>query len=133
MNPEKKKLLYVDDDNDDRELLGEMMHNVAPGLKIIFAINGLQALEVLQRHKEASTLPGLIVLDLNMPYLDGRQTFECIKADPQLKHIPLVIFSSGENPADKALFSREGITWFTKPVEFSAMEGIASHMANLCC
>jgi two-component system response regulator len=132
MNPAEKKLLYVDDDNDDRELLCEAMHHVAPDLKVIFAINGLQALEVLQQHKEANSLPGLIVLDLNMPYLNGKQTFECIKADPQLKSIPLVIFSSGENPSDKSLFSREGITWFTKPVEFSAMEGIASYMANLC-
>lgn len=133
MNSPDKTVLYVDDDNDDRELLSEVMQNVAPSLKMIFAMNGLEALEVLNQQKETRSLPALIVLDLNMPYLSGRETFERIKCDPQLKAIPLVIFSSGENPSDKSLFSNEGIPCFTKPVKISAMEGIASQMAGLCC
>lgn len=109
-----------------------VMQKIAPDLKVILANNGLHALELLKETKDTKSLPCLIVLDLNMPYLNGRQTFERIKADPQLSSIPLVVFSSGENPADKFLFSKEGIAYFTKPVEFSAMEGIVSHMANLC-
>jgi CheY-like chemotaxis protein len=129
----EKTLLYVDDDNDDRELLSEVMKSVAPSLKFIFAINGLEALEFLNRSKKTNSLPCLIILDLNMPYLNGRETFESIRADPQLKNIPLVIFTSGEDPADKSLFLKEGITFFTKPVEFSKFEGIAAQMAGLCC
>ncbi len=126
-----KTLLHIDDDADDRELLGAVMQRVAPELKLIGAENGLKALEMLQQY-ETETLPCMIVLDLNMPYLNGIQTFERIKADPQLRDIPLVIFSTSESPADKALFSKGGIPFFTKPVDFSAMEGIASRIANLC-
>ena len=132
MNAEEKTMLYVDDDADDQELLCVVMQKVAPELKVMLANNGLEALELLNEIKETKSLPCLIVLDLNMPYLNGIQTFECIKADPQLSSIPLVVFSSGDNPSDKSLFSKEGIAYFTKPVEFSAMEGIVSHMANIC-
>ena len=132
MNPEEKTILHIDDDADDRETLREVMQKIAPELKVTFAENGLQALEVLNETKETKSLPCLIVLDLNMPYLDGRQTFERIKADPHLKNIPLVVFSSGENPSDKSLFSKEGIAYFTKPIQLSVMEDIVSYMANLC-
>lgn len=127
-----KTILYVDDDIDDMELLGEAMHQVAPELTVTYAENGLLALELLKKIKETKSLPSLIILDLNMPYLNGRQTFEQIKADPQLKDIPLVILSSGHSPADKLMFSKAGIPYFTKPVDFDTMKRIASHMAGLC-
>ena len=132
MNPEAKTILHVDDDADDRELLREMMQKVAPGLIVTSAENGLEALELLDESKKNKSLPCLIVVDLNMPYLNGRQTIERIRANPQLSNIPLVVLSSGENPSDKTLFRKEGIAYFTKPVDFSMMEDIACHMANLC-
>lgn len=132
MNHEEKTILHVDDDADDRELLWDIMQKIAPQIKITAAENGLQALELLNENQERKSPPCLIVLDLNMPYLNGRETFECIKANSQLRSIPLIVLTSGENPADKALFAKEGIPYFTKPVKFSAMEIIATHIANLC-
>lgn len=132
MNWEDKTILYVDDDADDREMLGDAVRNVAPEVQVTYAENGLQALELLEQKRAAQTLPCLIVLDLNMPFLDGRQTYERIKTDPLLNSIPLVILSSGENPSDKALFKREGISYFTKPIEFAAMKNIASQMVTYC-
>lgn len=133
MSPEVRTILYVDDDADDWDLLREALLKVAPEVNLTFAENGLQALEILNEIKTGRKLPCLIVLDLNMPFLDGRQTFECLKADPVLDVIPLAVLSSGENPADKALFSRAGVPYFTKPVEFAALENIAIQMADLCC
>jgi CheY-like chemotaxis protein len=133
MNPAEKTILHVDDDADDRELLREVMSKVAPHLKVNFAIDGLQAIEALNRAKISNALPCLIVLDLNMPFLNGRQTFARIQTDIQLKNIPLVVLSSGENPSDKSLFSKEGIAYFTKPIQFSSLEAICTHLASLCC
>ncbi|MDQ6610247.1 MAG: hypothetical protein M3Y85_10545 [Bacteroidota bacterium] len=73
-----------------------------------------------------------IVLDLNMPFLNGKQTFERIKIIPKLNRIPLVILSSSDSPADKTFFSYEEIPYFTKPIGFSAMEDIARQMENIC-
>jgi len=132
MNPFKKTILYVDDDADDRELLGEIMQKIAPEVKVVFSENGLQALELLVEAKETTFRPCLIVLDLNMPYLDGRQTFERIKADTELKNIPVVILSSGQNPADISFFGKEAVPYFTKPVRISDMENLASKLITHC-
>ncbi len=132
MTSNEKTILYVDDDADDRELLWEAMQRVAPDLRVVFAENGLQALELLEEIKDAKSLPCLIVLDINMPYLNGRQTFARIKVNPKLNNIPLVILSSSESPADKIFFSTEDIRYFTKPIEFSALEDLARQIENLC-
>ena len=132
MNLEEKTILYVDDDADDRDLLGEIMETITPAVKIIFAENGLKALKLLEGIKNEKFRPSLIVLDLNMPYLNGIQTFERIKADIELKSIPIVILTSGENPADISFFSLQGIPYFTKPVKFSDMESLARKLTSHC-
>ena len=132
MNLPKKTILYVDDDADDRELLEEVMRKVTPEFTVIFSENGLVALELLIENKKTKLLPCLIILDLNMPYLNGRQTFERIKADTQLRDIPVVILSSGENPADKSFFGKADIPYFTKPIDLLDLESLASKLTNLC-
>ena len=127
-----KTILHIDDDADDRELLDAVMQQVAPELRVISAENGLEALALLEERNKARMLPSLIVLDLNMPYLSGAQTLARIQAAPHLRGIPLVILSTSESPAEKALFHKEGIPFFTKPVDFSAMESLASQMAVYC-
>jgi CheY-like chemotaxis protein len=131
MIQKRKTILYIDDDEDDREILVDALHNVDPGVEVIFAGNGLEALQYL-RGKKDDLLPGLIVLDINMPYLDGKETFEHIKSDPQLTDIPLVVFTSSENPNDKALFNKKGVEMITKPDNVLYMNEIASHMLCNC-
>ncbi len=132
MSVAAKTVLHVDDDADDRELLGGMLQTAVPGLKILAAENGLAALELLNEAKTTHVWPCLIVLDLNMPYLNGRQTFERIKADPQLNHIPVVVLSSGAHPEDKSMFRNEGIAYYNKPVKYHMMQEIVDSLAKLC-
>ncbi len=132
MNFSDKTILYVDDDADDRELLQQVMGKVAPEAKVVFAENGLTGLDLLNKMKKNKETPCLIILDLNMPYMNGQETFKSIKGDTELRGIPLVIFTSGEKPSDKAWFSEKGIAYFTKPIDFTAMEHIVSRMAKLC-
>jgi len=130
MNLSEKTILYVDDDADDRELLWEVMQKITPGLKVMFAENGLQALELLDASNQVR--PCLIVLDLNMPYLNGRETFERIQADLHLKSIPVVILTSGENPVDKSFFANQSIPYYNKPVRLVDMENLANNLTTLC-
>jgi CheY-like chemotaxis protein len=133
MNFVGKRILHVDDDADDREMLEEAIQNKTPEIELIFAENGLVALDLLKKSIETSTLPCLIILDLNMPFLTGKETFQQIRAIPGLEDIPLVILSSGENPMDKTFFKNEGISYFPKPYEFAALESLGSHLVDLCC
>ena len=129
MEYNKKTILYVDDDEDDVELLSDAIKNINPNIKVAVAKNGLEALEYLH---SITHLPCLIVLDLNMPYLDGKQTFQKIKADPLLQDLPVVVFTSSANPSDKAMFNSLGIDFITKPHNFSAINNIAAQIIGSC-
>ena len=102
MTQENRTILYIDDDADDREFLADAIRKFSPGVGLVEAENGLQALEYLHTMKiEKRSLPSLIVLDLNLPYADGKEVFRLIKEDAVLKEVPLVVFSSSGNPNDK--------------------------------
>lgn len=129
----EKLILYVDDDQDDREFLLEAVRSTDPEVKVIIAENGLEALRFLDSVKHTSdALPCLIVLDLNMPFLDGKETFSRLKQDGKLQSVPVIVFSSSEKPDDKAMFNRQGIEYFTKPSDISGFRSIISHFVQVC-
>ncbi|HEY0067613.1 MAG TPA: response regulator [Flavisolibacter sp.] len=133
MTQQQKTILYVDDDEDDRDILSHAMREVSPDVGVVLAEDGIRALDYLNRQKERNAqLPGLIVLDINMPYLDGRQTFEKIRSNPGLENIPIIIFTSSENPQDKALFKSQGVELITKPDNIHYMNRIVSYMVSHC-
>lgn len=128
-----KTILYVDDDEDDREIFTEIIKEEDPNVKLVLAENGLKAIDYLQSVQQPKNeLPCLIVLDLNMPFLDGKATFEKIKMHPVFKNIPVVIFTSSQNPHDKTFFNNAGIEFITKPNNFSFLPNIAKRMLNHC-
>jgi CheY-like chemotaxis protein len=129
----EKTILYVDDDEDDRQLFSEAIKSADPAINLVFAENGLKAINYLDAVKQPEEkLPCLIVLDLNMPFLDGKKTFERIKTNPELENIPVVIFTSSQNPNDKNFFQQAGVELISKPYDFSFMHGIAQHMLGHC-
>ena len=133
MNYPEKTILYVDDDDDDRELFSSALKGANPDINLVFAENGLKAINYLDAVKQPEEkLPCLIVLDLNMPYLDGKKTFERIKTNPGLEKIPVVIFTSSQNPNDKNFFHNQGIELISKPYDFSFMHSIAQHLIDCC-
>lgn len=131
MTQQQKTILYVDDDEDDRDILSHAIRAISPDVGLVLAGDGLSALDYLNRQKECNAqLPGLIVLDINMPYLDGRQTLEKIRSNPALQNIPIIIFTSSENPQDKALFNSLGVELITKPDNIHYMNRVASYMVS---
>lgn len=127
-----KTILFVEDDEDDREFLLDAVKNVNPSVNVIFALNGMEALNCLQQRKTQLQLPCLVVLDINMPLLDGKETYKKIKEDLQLDSVPIVVFTSSQNPNDKALFNQLGVEFISKPYDFSYMNEIVSHMISIC-
>jgi CheY-like chemotaxis protein len=132
---EKQKLImYIDDDEDDRELLTDAIRKADPDVHVLLEPNGLEAINHLRQLKETEqTLPCLIVLDLNMPFLDGKATFEKLQEDYCLQKVPVMVFSSSEKPQDKQLFNQMGVEFFTKPSNTAYMNQIVHHMIASCC
>lgn len=112
-------ILYADDDTEDVLFLQESAEEKGYGLDIQHVADGEQAIHFLELAKTGHTLPGLILLDLNMPKRDGRATLEYIKSDKELSSIPVVMFSTSENARDKEFCKNRGAaTYIQKPAHF---------------
>lgn len=131
MKQERTTILHVEDDEDDREFLSDAVKKVDPAVDIIMLVDGQQALEYLNKLNHEVTQPSLIVLDLNLPFIDGKEVFKKIRQNSFLDNVPVIVFSSGEHPGDKALFSKLGIEYITKPTQVSNMGEIANHMLDV--
>lgn len=106
--------MYADDDLDDKAWIVEAWETLAFPVHIEFVDNGRQAIDYLQGANGAT--PSLIVLDLNMPEMDGRQTLQKLKNDPLFRHIPVVIVTTSTSKLDIEVCKRLGASLFlTKP------------------
>lgn len=127
-----KKILCADDDLDDKELLCDGLTKIDPEVEILHAINGMVALEQLSEFKQNKELPCLMIVDLNMPLLDGKELIKRVKADSEISSIPIVVFSTSKNLTDQTYFETFGIKVFEKPHTTQGMETVAREMLALC-
>ena len=111
-------ILCVDDDEDDLFFIREIIASQGHLLTIKEARNGLDALNYLQEGLKNNELPCLIIMDMNMPRMDGRQTINKIKEMEQLAKIPIVVFTTSSNVAHQKYFESQGIHFITKPFDY---------------
>jgi CheY-like chemotaxis protein len=117
---ESQPILVVDDSTDDFEATKRAFGKANLHNPIKHARSGEVALAYLR--SEDATRPGLILLDLNMPGLDGRKTLEIIKRTPNLKKIPVVILTTSDDERDvKACYELGANTYVQKPVDFDGL------------
>lgn len=110
-----RDILLVEDDAADALLVQEALRARGAARSIAWVPDGLAALELL-RDPEA-TRPDLIVVDLNMPRMNGRELLAVLKADTELKTIPVVVLSTSDAPADvRSAYERHANAYITKPV-----------------
>ena len=127
------KILYIEDDGDDREMLRDAFVEEGAAVDLSFAENGAEALEFLKlAHQGKEALPDLVVLDLNLPLIDGREAFCEIKREGLLGEIPLVVYSSSLNPADRNFFGAFGVEFIEKPDLVQQLGDIVARMLRKC-
>lgn len=120
-------ILLADDDPDDRELTKEALTECRLANEIHFVEDGEQLLDYLFRRGPYANLvqeplPGLILLDLNMPKKDGREALKEIKASPELRRIPVVVLTTSKAEEDILRTYDLGVnSYITKPVTFDAL------------
>jgi CheY-like chemotaxis protein len=118
-------ILCIDDDEDDYQLLADALHKVNPSLLLQFEKSGTDALKFLNHAIEKDNLPRLIVLDLNMPGMDGKITFKAIRSIPALASIQVLFFSTSVNDPDIVEFENNGVSIFKKPNTVKDFDEIA--------
>jgi len=122
VNPSIIHILLVDDDPGDVRLTLEALKRSKLYSSIDNVENGEEALAYLRRQGKYANapLPDLILLDLNMPRKDGRETLAEIKSDPELRRIPVVILTTSSLEADVVKSYDLGANcYITKPVDLA--------------
>ncbi|KAB7624135.1 response regulator [Alkalilimnicola sp. S0819] len=120
-------ILCADDDEDDRLMTREAFEESRIANDLRFVHDGVELLQYLRREgpyadPSQSPRPGLVLLDLNMPRLDGREALAQIKADPALREIPVVVMTTSDAEVDVDYVYRiGGNSYITKPVSFEGM------------
>ncbi|WP_217639340.1 response regulator [Salinihabitans flavidus] len=121
------EVLLVEDSPGDVRLTQEAFREANIAIKLHVAEDGVEAMEFLRRegvHADAPR-PDLILLDLNLPRMDGREVLALIKADDKLKSIPTVILTTSEAEADIVKsYHLQANCYLSKPVELEVFEGL---------
>jgi CheY-like chemotaxis protein len=131
--PNPLVILMADDDEDDRQSTSEAFkeHHLA---NEFFTVNdGEELMDFLKRrgkHKDAPR-PGLILLDLNMPRMDGREALKEIKSDPSLRQIPVVILTTSREEEDiLKTYDLGANSFISKPVGFESLMELVRTMTR---
>ena len=127
----KHTILYAEDDEDDLFMVKKCFE-AHDHIEILHAENGQGALDLLHNLWSTGTKPCLIILDINMPVLDGRETLVKIKGDNELKDIPVVLFSTSSSQSDQLFAKNWGVELFTKPLTYSDLQDIARLFVDRC-
>ena len=120
-------ILLADDDPDDRQLTQDAFSENRLANILHCVEDGEELMDYLHRrgkytHLQGEPLPGLILLDLNMPRKDGREALKEIKADPELRRIPIVVLTTSKAEEDIVRTYDLGVnSYVTKPVTFKSL------------
>ncbi len=121
-------ILVVEDNDEDFDMLQMTFQSVSIPNPLYRCTEGEEALEFLHQtgryaDPQKAPGPGLILLDLNLAGLDGRQVLEHVKNDPRLKSIPVLVFSTSGNPKDvQSAYAHGASGYLLKPVDLPRFE-----------
>lgn len=128
-----KYFLYADDDSDDRETMIETIASLDPDLEVKGVVNGLAVLQFLNSLQPDAILPCFILLDVNMPQMDGFETLRFLKSSNHFRKIPVIMFSTSQSVSDRTLAETLGAELFiTKPFSSKKILEITQEFANFC-
>ena len=128
----KHTILYAEDDLDDLFMIRQAFEQFDGSTQIVHSGNGFEALEQLNKAKANQQLPCLIILDINMPGMNGREALIRIRQSESFKNIPVVLFTTSSSDLDRAFAKKWGAEFITKPLVFSELEMLAKRFVSLC-
>ena len=132
MDPQPMEILLVEDNEDDILLEREAIAD-AKLVNLMFVVrDGEEALAYLRRegNYHHAQMPGLILLDINMPKKNGFEVLHEIKADPALMHIPVVMLTTSDSESDIVKsYANGACSFITKPMDFNKFGEVIKQFA----
>jgi CheY-like chemotaxis protein len=119
-------VFVADDDEDDRLLMKIAFDRYCPEAKIEFAVDGLHLMAALS---ESRARPCLIILDLNMPRLNGLESLQILRANLVYIRTPIIVFSTSDNEHDKSKAHAKGASeYIVKPINMDALADLVNKL-----
>jgi CheY-like chemotaxis protein len=128
----KNIVLYADDDSDDLELVQDSFSLYSNNVEVVTVRDGSQVLSYLQTLKEDEPVPCLIILDINMPVINGKEVLKKLRDLPRFETIPVVLFTTSSVHQDKGFAEKYNAGFVTKPIDVTQMELITELFIDHC-
>lgn len=132
MASQSRSILLADDDIEDQELMEEIITELDPATSIHTVSTGKQVIDYLEQCQEKG-LPCLVILDYNMPELNGAEVLDRINSNPRFRFLPVLIWSTcnaSENVRE--CMEKGAAEYFVKPNNITELQSIARKMLALC-
>ena len=129
---QQKFILLADDDQEDLELLSEVILEIEKDIRLHTVANGSMVLDFLKKASD-DQLPSLIVLDYNMPNMNGAEVLERLCKEERYQKIPKIIWSTSNNSSYiKECMEKGATTYFVKPATHKNLQEQAVQMLKMC-
>lgn len=130
--PPKSLVLYADDDADDHMLVRDAFEDFESVIDLVPFDNGSELLNYLKDLQPFQPHPCLIILDVNMPVMDGKQTLRRIRQMQQFANTQVVLFTTSTMPAEMAFAAEYNAGFVTKPLHFQHMDLLVDQFIEHC-
>lgn len=125
-------IIFADDDADDLELITGFFKEYNRNINVLEFRDGKEVLRFLDDFAISSGEPLLIILDINMPRLNGRETLAAIRNHVHYKKIPVIVYTTSSNQIDKNFCIEFNATWVNKPDSIDGVKHIAKIISDFC-
>lgn len=130
--PLKSLVLYADDDADDRILVREAFNDYRTAIELKTFRDGVDLLQYIHTNKGAGNLPCLIILDINMPKLSGKEVLRTLRCMKDYDEVPVVLFSTSTLPSEKEFAKSFNAGFVTKPIYTDQIYQLVDKILDHC-
>lgn len=128
----KSVVLYADDDLDDIQLVKEAFKLYSQHVELITVPDGLEAVSYLKNLSQNEDAPCLIILDINMPRMDGKEALVKLREMKRFVDVPAILFTTSSQLRDKKFAELYNAGFLTKPIDYKQMDMITTQFISHC-
>lgn len=125
-------IIYADDDQDDLELIRECFDKYTRNVELMTFENGYTVYNYLNSLPATDPTPCLVILDINMPVMDGKEVALKLRRLKRFESVPILLFTTSSQPHDKIFARQFDIGFMTKPLHYHQMELISESFIEHC-